>query len=446
MDNMNNAIEGFRRRTRYDSGDNLDYLPSQEEDVFSFRQLQLHQHKKKTSNRQKQQIKQRTSMYDKIVAELSQNPNSDHLQLVGSCQDLDKNGENENQSITPSSMSGNNHLLSRHLSIPEDRLSTYDRIVNELSIDRSRSIDGSVSVIGGDIVDNLNTNEDGTGLILDDYDQLKNKEFPDVVQESHVPPLIVPNFVTLDMLNEQNTNTINTESGRMNYYTSKEMKNYVNNMSKLQVEGTYDDHMLNQENKEFSQICDQNLVNQVSSMNIYPTGLPKDESIVNNQLSNLNSYSLNSNARLYENSNQHLSTNWSDHGNQNLNSSDMLSIDHQESQSSKYNSVPHSTFNSLELNNNQSDKQNAKERRSNSLIEYLSPSTNVSWVGSTSSQNFREHDGAESLAESSSKEWGVSGAIKGIITGVFGEKVNQTSPERAQQVKEIADLNIIFRY
>lgn len=402
MYNTDNYIDGYRSRNksgnRYGSEDIPDYLPSQEEDVFSFRQLQLHQHKKKNSNRQKQQIMRRPSMYEKIVSELAQNTNSDHLQLVGSSQDLDKNMESDNSSQTSSTMNGNNGLLKRHLSCPAERFTTYDRIVHELSIERSRSLDKSMSVIGGGYSDIRTTNDDGAGLTLDDYSQLQNNEYAELShKESHVKPLTMPNFTTLGMMNEdKNKNdNVNTELGGMDFYTSKEMKNDYNNMSKVQGQGTYDDHSLNQDNRGFSQTHDQNLLNRVSSLSIHPAMPPKDDSIANNESGNLNNHSLDSDVRLYEGSNQHISSSWSDNENQiYLKSDDLLSTDGHEPQTSNYISGPNSIFSSLE----------------------------------------------------SANKWGVSEAIKGAITGFFGETVKKTSPERAQQVREIADLNHIFRY
>jgi len=225
------------------------------------------------------------------------------------------------------------------------------------------------------------------------------------------------------------------------------MKNYVNNRSKLQAEGAYDDYSLIQEKGSFAQNCDQDLLYQMPPMNIHPTSLSSDKDDVNNQLRGLTINSSDSNIRLYESNNQHIGSSWSDQGNQiDTNSYNLISTDNQVPYSSKHNAESHSTFDSSELSNKEYDQHNTKEKSSIGLLEYLSPVTNDSWVNTKTSQDFREYDGTNSLAESSRKNWGVSGAIRGIITGVFGEKAIQTSPKIAQQVKEIADLNTIFRY
>lgn len=401
MYNTDNYIDGYRIRNRsgnrYGSEDIPDYLASQEEEVFSFKQLQLHQHKKKNTKKQKQQALRRPSMYEKIVSELAQNPNSDHLQLVGNSQDLDKNIDSDNSSLSSSTMNGNNGLFKRHLSCPAERYTTYDRIVHELSIERSRSLDKSMSVIGGGYSDITTTNDDGAGLNVDNYGQLQNNEYTEVSHESHVPPLSMPNFATLGMLNEdkkQNYST-NPESSGMDFYTSKEMKNDYNNMSKAQVQDSYNDHTLYQDDRGFSQSYDQDLLSQVSSLSIHPSKSLKDDYIDTNQSGILSNYTIDSNLRLYEDSNNHTNSSWSDNQNQiYLKSDDLISPNGQEHQTSNYISGSNSLFSN-------SDSRN---------------------------------------------RWGVTEVIKGAITGMFGETVNKSSPERAKQVKEIADLNHIFRY
>jgi len=208
----------------------------------------------------------------------------------------------------------------------------------------------------------------------------------------------MPNFSTLGMLNkdENRNDAVNTELGAIDFYTSKEMKNDYNNMSKAKGQDLYDDLSLGHDNRRFSQTIDQNLLDRVSTLGIDASSPPKDNYIMDDHSRTMNNYGLNSNVRLSEDGNQHSSSSWNNNENQlcSKRDDDLISTYGQENQTSKYISGPNSYFSSSD----------------------------------------------------SRSKWGVTDAIKGAITGFFGEAVHKTSPERAQQVKEIADLNHIFRY